>query len=362
MSFLYDDYVYWGKVAVWVGRAHQQLSNSARIKGNSPVVAEISAIYCLRAKKRPFSTAKTDGIKILIFQTLFPPPIHLGGPGCTATRSECPDAQPPRGTELCSTGVRMATRNGDYAQEKAAGPVRHLCRRAEAGSPVSGSAVHWTEPKVQFKVQKFSNFIEPDLGPNFSQFGAWEGKMGSNPSEPELDREPGSGPRFRKSGCEPDLNRTAATLARMPGGEGGGLISAATLVSLTPDVHPTAVAALRLHAAADLPMVTEPEVKGDARATTGEKMTKQCELSQPMTLSTPRHTHASSRRLSSTALHHAACLRILNSDVLALASSQKPGQAKPWFEKLNQASRLVSAGFGFWLQISEAKPGHEAMA
>ncbi|KAJ7107151.1 hypothetical protein C8R43DRAFT_1114272 [Mycena crocata] len=41
---------------------------------------------------------------------------------------------------------------------------------------------------------------------------------------------------------------------------------------------------------------------------------------------------------------------------------QKPGQAKPWFEKPNQASRLVSAGFGFWLRISQAKPGHEAMA
>ncbi|KAJ7143470.1 hypothetical protein C8R43DRAFT_1130557 [Mycena crocata] len=61
-------------------------------------------------------------------------------------------------------------------------------------------------------------------------------------------------------------------------GEGGrvgkGLISAAALTSLTSNAHSTAVAALPVHAAADLPVVREPEVKDHARATTGEKMSK----------------------------------------------------------------------------------------
>ncbi|KAJ7122619.1 hypothetical protein C8R43DRAFT_1111951 [Mycena crocata] len=48
--------------------------------------------------------------------------------------------------------------------------------------------------------------------------------------------------------------------------------------------------------------------------------------------------------------------------VIRKRTAPKPGQAKPWFEKPSQASRLVSAGFGFWLHISKAKPGQEAMA
>ena len=44
-------------------RALQQLSNGTGIKGNGPVVAEISAIYCLRAKKGHFPSEGLMGSK-----------------------------------------------------------------------------------------------------------------------------------------------------------------------------------------------------------------------------------------------------------------------------------------------------------
>ncbi|KAJ6614188.1 hypothetical protein B0H10DRAFT_2191596 [Mycena sp. CBHHK59/15] len=47
---------------------------------------------------------------------------------------------------------------------------------------------------------------------------------------------------------------------------------------------------------------------------------------------------------------------------LAQASSQKPGQPSHGFIKPGQATGLAWAGLGFWLQIFQTKPGHQARA
>ncbi|KAJ6506127.1 hypothetical protein DFH09DRAFT_1101455 [Mycena vulgaris] len=68
-------------------------------------------------------------------------------------------------------------------------------------------------------------------------------------------------------------------------------------------------------------------------------------------------------RHTSIELHSSDVLKKLhaaNSVLLALASSQKPGQPSHGFGKPGHRVALAWAGPGFWLQISRAKPGHES--